>query len=425
MNAPTVIQATHELVKNPLKPRSPWLAVGLSMLAPGLGQLYAGRPLRALGWFGGALATTGGFLTWIMSEVHFSPAEGAGWFAGMLFCQLGSWFDAHRGARTNHRFELRVTSFKFFGYVAPEKPVTRNAKHKILHETRNRPEPKRSLRFGTRPALAGALSVLCPGLGHVYLYGRYWLTRLLLTPVFLAPATLVMLAEALEEPPVPGWPGWLMHWPAWLTMTAGAALSAAAILHAYGAAFRRRGHRPRLPRMSSTIWVLALAAWMIGLLPWETWLKSQVRSFKIPSSSMEPTLLVGDRIWAKRADILARGDLIVFHPPDRPHIDYIKRVIGLPGEQLRIKEQIVYVGGQPLVEPYTIHSDPFSRAPGRDDFGPITVPAGCYFVMGDNRDNSRDSRSFGPVPETNIFGRAYKKFWPLDRTGLLTPRVPE
>jgi len=376
---------------NPLgRPRSPWLAVGLSILVPGLGQFYAGRPMRALGWFGGWLATTGGFLSWVMSEVRFQPGEGAGWFAGMLFCHLGSWFDAHRVARANHR-----------------------------------PEPRRRLRFGTRPAVAGALSVLCPGLGHVYLYGRHWLTRLLLIPVLLAPATLVMLAEALEEPPVPGWPGWLMHWPAWLTMTAGAALSAAAILHAYSAAFLRRGHRPRLPRMNRMLWILAFAAWMIGLLPWETWFKAHVKSFKIPSSSMEPTLLVGDRIWAKRADTLARGDLIVFRPPDRPHTDYIKRVIGLPGEQILINEKTVHVGGQPLVEPYTIHSDPFSRAPDRDDFGPLTVPTGSYFVMGDNRDNSRDSRSFGPVPEQNIFGRAYKKFWPLNRAGLLTPRASE
>ncbi len=364
---------------HPVKPFNPWLAVGLSMLAPGLGQLYTNRPLRALVWFAGALATTTGCLNWILSEIRYSSLEGALWFTGMLVFEVGSWFDAYRVARS------------------------------ATHRRRRR----------RRPALAAALSVLFPGLGHVYVYSQRWFTWLLLAPVFLTPGIVLLLGEALETPPAPGWPNWLMQWPTWLTVAAGTVLSAVAIVHAYTAAFRRHGHRPRLPRMSRQIWTYALAAWMVAQLPWGAWLKTQVKSFKIPSSSMEPTLLIGDRIWAKPEARINRGDLIVFKPPDNPGTDYIKRVIGLPGEQVTVSKTTVLIDGRKLDEPYAVFADPLWRNIRRDEFGTITVPEGSYFVMGDNRDNSKDSRYFGPVPRANIFGHAYKRFWPLNRTGPL------
>ena len=363
-----------------MKRPDPWLAAALSMLAPGLGQLYAGRPRRALAWFCGALASLAGTIGWIMSENRWHPLEGACWFVALVFFEPGSWVDAWLLAR------------------------------------RLRGGRGRRIKKATA---AAAFSILFPGLGHVYLYARRWFMWPVLAPVLLAPALLLMLGEALEEPAFPGWPSWLMKWPPWLAVAAGAALSAAAILHSYRAAFRRAGHAPKLPRLPAAIWALALAAWTAGQLPWQSWLKERVKSFKIPSSSMESTLLIGDRIWAKRVAAISRGDIVVFRPPDNPETDYIKRVIGLPGDRIEMRKKAVFVNGHRLSEPYAVFMYPPGGAPVRDEFGPVTVPEGGYFMMGDNRDNSRDSRFFGPVGRDSVFGRAYKRYWPLGRSGIL------
>jgi signal peptidase I len=209
-----------------------------------------------------------------------------------------------------------------------------------------------------------------------------------------------------------------MKWPLWVTVAASTALGLAAVAHAWIAGCRRARRPPTLPRLSRAVWAVAIAGWLVAELPWTGWLKEQVKSFKIPSSSMEPTLLVGDRIWAKRQPSFERGDIIVFRPPDRPEEDYIKRIVGLPGETLFVRHKRVYINGHLLADTVQVHRDPEIQ-PVRDDVGPIHVPAGCYFVMGDNRDNSRDSRYFGFVPAGNIYGRAYKRFWPMGRTGPL------
>jgi len=171
---------------------------------------------------------------------------------------------------------------------------------------------------------------------------------------------------------------------------------------------------------------------------------------KIPTGSMEETLLIGDYImvnkfvYASAATSLEkallpfqdvrRGDVIVFKFPEEPEKDYIKRIIGLPGELLEIIDQQVYINGEPLEEPYKIHRDPrrprTTGAPspfaqGRDSFGPEIVPAGHYFAMGDNRDNSRDSRAWGPVPRENIKGRAFLIWWSFEeRRGQYLERGP-
>jgi signal peptidase I len=159
---------------------------------------------------------------------------------------------------------------------------------------------------------------------------------------------------------------------------------------------------------------------------------------KIPTGSMEDTLLIGDYIMvnkfvygsapsgAERALLpfqeVRRGDVIVFKYPEEPEKDYIKRVIGMPGDMIEIIDQQVYVNGEKLGEPYKVHKDPHTRAgmrgtplaDGRDTYGPERVPDGSYFVMGDNRDNSRDSRAWGPVPRANIKGRAFIIWWSFE-----------
>jgi signal peptidase I len=158
-----------------------------------------------------------------------------------------------------------------------------------------------------------------------------------------------------------------------------------------------------------------------------------VQAFKIPSGSMIPTLQIGDHILVNKfiygvklpfTDVAVipisqphRGDIIVFKYPQDESKDYIKRVVGLPGDKVEIREQQVLVNNRPLVEPYAVHSDANAqgrRLSPRDEYGPVTVPTGSYFVMGDNRDSSLDSRFWGFVKLNKIKGRAFLVYWSWD-----------
>jgi signal peptidase I len=115
-----------------------------------------------------------------------------------------------------------------------------------------------------------------------------------------------------------------------------------------------------------------------------------------------------------------RGDVLVFKFPEEPDRDFIKRVIGLPGETLELRNQTVYINGAPLMEPYANYlypsageDDPAS-ADVRRKYGPVTVPPGHYFMMGDNRDDSQDSRYWGFLPASYIKGRALFIYWSFD-----------
>ena len=150
-----------------------------------------------------------------------------------------------------------------------------------------------------------------------------------------------------------------------------------------------------------------------------------VQAFKIPSSSMEPTLLVGDHIlvnkfiYGIRIPMIGkkvfpfsqprRGDVIVFIFPNDRSKDYIKRVIGLPGEKVEIKERKIYINDHLIEDPWGHFS---SWGPGaRETFGPVMVPPNSLFVMGDNRDNSEDSRYWGFVPLHDVLGKAFVMYW--------------
>ena len=147
------------------------------------------------------------------------------------------------------------------------------------------------------------------------------------------------------------------------------------------------------------------------------------QAFKIPSGSMEQGLLVGDHLIINKMGFapaqtavdrallpgraINRGDVIVFKYPVDPSRDFIKRVIGLPGDKLELKDRKVFINGQALEEPYVQLMTPAPPAEDkRVNYGPVTVPADQYFMMGDNRDNSEDSRYWGFVPATYIKGQA-------------------
>ncbi len=142
-----------------------------------------------------------------------------------------------------------------------------------------------------------------------------------------------------------------------------------------------------------------------------------VQAFYIPSGSMEPTLMVNDRIlvakFIYRFEPVRRGDVIVFRYPLNPQRDFVKRVVGLPGEMVALKEGVVYIKGEPVSE------KGYALKPDFGNYGQVTVPAHEYFVLGDNRNNSEDSRFFGYVPRANIVGRALFIYWPPSRVGFV------
>jgi signal peptidase I len=161
-----------------------------------------------------------------------------------------------------------------------------------------------------------------------------------------------------------------------------------------------------------------------------------VQAFKIPTGSMEENLLIGDHLLVNKfifapaatglegallpVKSINRGDVIVFKYPEEPDRDFIKRVIGLPGETVEVREKKVYVNGTALDEPYAHYLLPVSTPSEfhevtsfdvRERYGPVTVPAGHYFVMGDNRDNSQDSRYWGFLPRDFVKGKALVIYW--------------
>jgi len=200
------------------------------------------------------------------------------------------------------------------------------------------------------------------------------------------------------------------------------------------------------PRETTVEFLASLAAVLVTGLFIITFI---VQAFEIPSSSMEDTLLIGDHVFVNRVQFapptrwtgpllpyreIRRGDIVVFLSPAEPGLYVVKRIMGIPGDRVRLVNRRVYVNGIPLQGPYVRYSGRV-RDLFRDDFpqlkmpvpeveadwsqemeklvedGQLIVPEGSYFVMGDNRDDSRDSRYWGFVPRENIVGRPLLIYW--------------
>jgi signal peptidase I len=157
-----------------------------------------------------------------------------------------------------------------------------------------------------------------------------------------------------------------------------------------------------------------------------TWV---VQAFKIPTGSMEQNLLIGDhllvnkfvhaptRFAAERSLLpvtdVRRGDVLVFKYPEEPERDFIKRVVGLPGETVELRQSRLFINGEPVAEPYLDLMRPDGQVPYdmRGTFGPQSVPAGHVFMMGDNRGDSQDGRYWGALPLEYVKGRAFMMYW--------------
>ena len=176
-----------------------------------------------------------------------------------------------------------------------------------------------------------------------------------------------------------------------------------------------------------------IAVSVLIVIPWVF-----LQAFSIPSAAMEDTLLIGDYVLVQRwpKPVVVRGDVVVFPYPLNPHETYVKRVVGVPGDRLRIVNKILYRSGTPVLEPYAMHKTTYVDA-YRDNFpsqpntplqqpaqdmlashvvnGEVLVPVGKYFVMGDNRDNSLDSRYFGFVDSATVLGKPTLIYNSIDR----------
>jgi len=256
--------------------------------------------------------------------------------------------------------------------------------------------------------VAALLAALFPGFGHLYA-GRPRAAWLLLSvpPLILLAGTAVPVA--VDRGAVATVVGFnaldLLIW-------IGQIVWAVMVARAAGPKYVLR----RCNRRGAYAWFV-VASVCVGLLGGSA-AELVYHGYRISSRSMAPTMLPGDRVLVTRlapADRTPRrGDLIVYvYPADRSK-DFVKRVVGMPGETIEIIDKVVYVNGKPYADPAAVHDDPHtlpaSKFP-RDNMAALRIPDSHYFVLGDNRDNSLDSRFHGPVPLSDVRGRVRVIYW--------------
>lgn len=264
-----------------------------------------------------------------------------------------------------------------------------------------------------RPSLAIAilLSLLAPGAGHLYA-GRLGkgLTLWLVGTAGVWAALLGGLASTFMG---------------LVVLLAGVAAYGIAVAVSAGLdAARAHGAKSGKGRWFAVV-ILIVCQVMLGHLPLRLW--APVRAFKMPSGGMEPTLLVGDFMmadmaaWSRHAP--QRGELVIHRMPNEPERLIVKRVIGLPGDRIEIRAKRVYIDGRPIEDPWAVHSDSHTYADSRfyppqvlrrDQLEPLVVPEGSFFLLGDNRDESNDSRFSGPVDRSLLVGRPLYIYWSVD-----------
>ncbi|WP_348256312.1 signal peptidase I [Leptolyngbya sp. PL-A3] len=353
------MSASSEASVPTVKGKEPWLAVLLSHALPGIGQFYAGARVRGLVFLLAYILSIGIFLWALISDAGNGLTILVGIGAALLLWFVNL-FDAHASAK-----RANATAFE-------------------------------QQRKGVKdPWLGVFLSNLIPGLGHLYF--RKILIGL---GLFILSIIIIAISELVNPVLTPLWFAVI----AYITYTAAPA---------------------RRERSKKTIALICLFVVLTGLLPFASASKLQrniAEARYIPSEAMLPTLAVNDRLVVEKVTYQTqspqRGDVVVFSPPEglkqaNPAVtdDLIKRIVGLPREQVQVKDQKVYINGQPLEENYI----PADYAPTYE-WGPEVVPENSYFVLGDNRNNSYDSHFWGYVPRENIIGRASKIFWPLHRS---------
>lgn len=338
----------------------PWLAVNLSMFFPGVGQLYAGERARGLGFVLTQLVLIA-IAFWSIFSPTGNTVTGLVCLVLIAIVYIVSLFDA---------------------YACASKQLDIQVSEKIPRTNKD-------------PWFAVFLSRILPGLGQLYIQ-KSFLGAFFLSVIIISSTLTSIIPNLLIVVPI---------------------VSAVACYQAFTAFTRSRRQRQYL---ISIITVFVLIFGLVGTyLP--RWISQGIEPFEIPSKSMLPTLQVGDKIFVNKSSgyLPHRGDLVVFREPESAKIlendaaknkarFFVKRVIGEPGQAIRINDGTVYIDGQPLQETYITEPPVY-------EWGTLSVPAKSYFVMGDNRNNSFDSHIWGFLPEEYIVGQAYKIYWPPAR----------
>ncbi|MEM1254074.1 MAG: signal peptidase I [Cyanobacteria bacterium P01_H01_bin.21] len=341
---------------------NPWLAVNYSMVFPGLGQLYSALWVKGISLILITVVMLG-YATWSIFGANGQTLWGFWTIACFLIVYSFSILDAYRGTQPGYATRISVPQGR------------------------------------ADPWYAVFLSQLLPGLGHLYLQQALAGGLFLITGLLSA-----WLANSVPQlVPIP---------PLIWTLSC---------YHVYVSFPHQTRHKSGANRQASVIALLVVGLLIVRLALGATpgWIRLVVEQCIVPSDSMTPTLQINDRLFVRRSQTYRPniGDIMVFTPPDQALQDrsekaedllYVKRVIGLPGQQIAIKEGQIYINNSALVEPYV-------QATSAYEWGPETVPANSYFMLGDNRQDSSDSRDWGYVPEANILGAAYKIYWPSDR----------
>ncbi|MDB9315855.1 signal peptidase I [Spirulina sp. CS-785/01] len=343
--------------------KDPWLAINLSFFFPGLGQFYArnwGKGWSLLLGEVGLLAIA----LWCIFAPTGQPLWGlvAVLLAGGVY--LGNLFDAYH----------------------------------CCEETFPHPQGEKIPRTQKNIWFAVLLSRILPGFGQLYSGRVGWGLGFISITVIL-----VLLNELLT--------GLL-----WVSPV----VSAIAVYHVYQT-FPTPNRTGKIKRSLFILLVATLVSWGLFLNYFPLWLSNSIELFIIPSSSMQPTLQIGDRILVKKSDNYQPqpGDLVVFVAPEAaqkndPFTDpdeeiiYIKRIIGQPGQTLQVRRGVVYLNQSPLNEDYL-------ASPPHYEVRSQLIPEQMYWVLGDNRNESFDSHVWGFLPEQNIIGQAYKIVFPPQR----------
>lgn len=334
----------------------PWLAVNYSLVFPGLGQLYSHYWLKGTALLAIA-ATLIGYAVWAIFGATGNTIQGFGALGLLSVLYSFSILDAYRGTQPNYATRISI------------------------------PKGRKD------PWYAVFLSQLIPGLGHLYIQQ--------------AAMGGLLLAAGLAT-------AWLGNYYSQFALFP-PAIWAFSCYHVY-ISFP---HKSR--RRSTAIALLVLGLFWVRLVLGgaPSWIDQTFIQCIVPSDSMVPTLQIGDRLFVhQKPDYQPEvGDIVVFRapaaalelvPPGNPDPLFVKRIIGLPGQELAVTQGKVWVDGHPLQEHYV-------QAPPNYQWGPENVPSESYFVLGDNRNNSGDSHIWGYVPADHVLGRAYKIYWPPQR----------
>jgi len=263
-----------------------------------------------------------------------------------------------------------------------------------------------------KPWVAGLLSFFTIGLGHFY-------TGEARRGLFLFFAQAILLAIFL--PLLLIWPSLVFYG---LLFIIGFAYFIYCLLDAVKIA---RGNKFSYQLKKYNKWYVYLASGVLASLIiqpiTEVSIKENIiQAYKIPSGAMIPTLLPGDHILVDKFIYKnhepQRGDIVIFPYPVNPSQDFVKRLVGLEGDKIEIKDKQLYINDKKYTESYIVNSSPNvmpAEVAPRDNFGPIVVPSGKYFVMGDNRDNSHDSRFWKFVEKNTVKGKVKSLYWSWDK----------